>query len=234
MAKKKILLRLYNPHDIDLISLMSRHQMDIVKAIYCAITAFAKKESFVIKIPPLREQTLNPRRIYSRHLILDSEKDKKVVQLLDAIDPGYRNNFLKNILRLYLFHPATEIFFSDKRNIAIFEEHYQCLTQGKRYVNAAVFKEATLKNTSQIKYIDSPPKEKSSVFSEQKEHIEENVLSASFSVAQPMLPNSDTPENESQNPINVDPIQSDESLPGMNSQMQTNDDLTDLFTALLG
>lgn len=143
MEKKKILLRLYNPHDIDLISLMIDHQMDIVKAVYCSITAFANNESFVIRIPPLREHKLESKRVYSKHLILDLKKDSKVIQLLEIIEPGYRNNFLKNILRLYLCSPATESFFIHSDYMELFKEHYACLTRGKRFVNAANLNRST-------------------------------------------------------------------------------------------
>ena len=137
MANISLKLRLYMPHDVDLISLMLTHEIDIVQCLYCAATAFSKGDSFAVKIPPKRTTRLAPRRIYCKNLILDTEKDKNLLELLGKIEDGYRNNFLKNILRLYLFFPVTEEFLINQRDMDIFLELYKSFTDGKRFADAA-------------------------------------------------------------------------------------------------
>lgn len=236
--KKKILLRFYNPHDIDLISLMIRHQMDIIKAVYCAVTSFANKESFVIRIPPLRECNLESKRVYSKHLILDLEKDQKVIQLLDRIKPGYRNNFLKNILRLYLFYPATETFCINAENLELFETHYQCLSKGKRFVDAAVLKESnrhiTKKSLKQItdSKIEMSNVPATEVISNPKPVLESKqpaMLNKDMLYTAPVEAiKSDLTDEE----IVVEPVL--EQKEEIQIDKKQEDELTDLFTALLG
>lgn len=235
--KKKILLRLYNPHDIDLISLMIRHQMDIIKAVYCAITAFANKESFVIRIPPLREYNLESKRVYSKHLILDLEKDKNVIQLLERIEPGYRNNFLKNILRLYLLYPATETFFINAENMELFETHYQCLSKGKRFVDAAILKKGNRHVTKEIsKQIDFPIEVSDTSVAEVIPDPE-----PTFEVKPTYNTKQDVSHATSEETITSDLIERESIIEPVIEQManiqidkKQEDELTDLFTALLG
>lgn len=243
MEKKKVLLRLYNPHDIDLISLMVRHQMDIIKAVYCAVTAFANKESFVIRIPPLRECTLESKRVYSKHLTLDLEKDQTVIQLLDRIEPGYRNNFLKNILRLYLIYPATETFFIDSENLELFETHYQTLMQGKRCVDAAVLKDTKRHIARKPGQPEELPLKKetpvpAAVIVPDAEPIMESISSTSadkdsFSTLETPIISSFTEDIVESIPESIL-----ESIPEHMEESSIDEtqenELTDLFTALLG
>ena len=109
MAKIRYTIRLYRLHDLDLITFVETHEFNIISAIYSSLTAFAKNEVFVIEIPPRRTQQLPKlNRVYTKALILDSETDQEAIQLLNQIGQGYRNNFLKNLLRLYLCHPLSE------------------------------------------------------------------------------------------------------------------------------
>ena len=80
MGKVKKLIRLYRAHDLDLITFIESHEFDFLKAVYCALTAFANDELFVIYIPPRRETDikLNTRH-YKKKLTLDEERDKKAI-----------------------------------------------------------------------------------------------------------------------------------------------------------
>lgn len=113
MAKKaRYTVRLYRLHDLDLITFSATHEFNIMRAIYSALTAFSKGEVFVIDIPPRREHQLpDLKRVYIKALTLDSEKDAAAIQILEDIAPGYRNSFLKHLLRLYLCHPLSEEYF---------------------------------------------------------------------------------------------------------------------------
>ena len=108
MGKVKKLIRLYRAHDLDLITFIESHEFDFLKAVYCALNAFANDELFVIYIPPRRETEikLNTRH-YRKTLTLDEEKDKKAIEILNKISDGHINNFLKNLVRQYLCVPMS-------------------------------------------------------------------------------------------------------------------------------
>lgn len=112
MAKVKYTMRFYRAHDLDLITFIETRQFNIMHAVYSALTAFANGEAFVIEIPPERNVAGEYQRIYSRILVLDSEKDSKAIKLMSTVAPGYRNSFLKNLVRLYLCCPFSEDYFA--------------------------------------------------------------------------------------------------------------------------
>lgn len=111
MAIKKYHIRLYKIHDLDLITFIEERQFILCKAVYACLKAFCNGKVFVISQPPKQTSGRGYKRVYQQILKLDTETDQDEIQLLDAIAPGYRNNFLKNLLRLYLACPATELFF---------------------------------------------------------------------------------------------------------------------------
>lgn len=136
-------IRMYKPHDLDLMELVARHRFCLQKAAYCCLAAFVEGKHFVIRIPELREEPLPAKKVYARTLRLsgEKEKDREIIRLLNHITPGYRNNFIKNLLRLYLMCPATGQFFRDPKDLAAFAERYQCLRKGKPLADAASFTE---------------------------------------------------------------------------------------------
>lgn len=138
MGIVRITLRLYRMHDLDIITFVETHKLDFRKAMYCALKAFSKGEVFVIDIPPKREEgsELDLRRVYSLMMYLDTERDKEVIEMLSKIKEGCRNNFMKNLLRLYLCHPMSEVFLNHEEEDAYFAEKFMIFKQGKRITDA--------------------------------------------------------------------------------------------------
>ena len=138
MGKKvKQTIRLYKAHDLDLITFYETHQFNIIKAMYSALVSFSKKEHFVIEVPPQRlKQLNNVRRVYQKTLILDDEKDAEAINLLSKIAEGYRNNFLKNLLRLYLCNPISEEFLINKKDEDFFNDMFSVFRKGRRIASA--------------------------------------------------------------------------------------------------
>ena len=136
MAEARYPIRLYTYHDLDLVTFTQTHDFDIRRAIYCALKAYAKGESFLIKIPPAVRSVTKFQRYYTKILILDTEKDEEMIELLNMVEPARRNNFIKNLLRLYLVYPFSEYFFRDKNAQGLFEEKLEPLRRGKREVQA--------------------------------------------------------------------------------------------------
>ena len=136
MAKVRYLVRLYSSHDLDLVTFTLTHDFDIVRAIYSSLKAFAKGEQFIIKVPPVVRTLPGLKRVYAKVLFLDTEKDKETVELMEKIVPGKRNNFLKNLLRLYLAYPFSECFFEASDDFELFERKLSVFREGRREVKA--------------------------------------------------------------------------------------------------
>ena len=135
MSKRAFKIRLYYPHDIDLISIYRIYKFNMVKAIYCSVTAFSKYDKFFINIPPLRETPLEKKKTYAFTLTLDSEKDAETLALIDLIDSGFRNNFFKNILRMYLIYPVTSVFVSTAEAMCEFDDRCMMFRYQQKCIN---------------------------------------------------------------------------------------------------
>lgn len=135
-------IRLYKAHDLDLISFLDSHHMDFRKAVYCSLTAFAKGELFVIKIPPRIPNPGPLRWKYEFNLSLNPETDRAVIDMIDGITNGYKNNFIKNLLRMYLCTPISAEFLKDPSRISLFEEKFRMFKRGRRIADAAKVKRA--------------------------------------------------------------------------------------------
>jgi hypothetical protein len=136
--KKKYTLRLYKTHDLDLITLIELYEYDIVKAVYCSLTAFSHGDVFVIKTPAKRQTKMGIlKKVYSRQLRLDREKDGDAISILEMIAPGYRNNFLKNLLRQYICNPVTELFLLDNTDAQFFYNRFDIFKNDRRRADAA-------------------------------------------------------------------------------------------------
>lgn len=213
MAKKTFRIKLYYPHDLDLISLMLTHEMNFTKAVYCALTAFCKGEVFALKIPPLRNTVLPKKRQYNKDLNLYTEKDLDAIELLMKIAPGYRNNFLKNLLRLYIMHPATESFLQYQEEMPLFDDYFSIFRNGKKVADAA-----TLKNKSKL----SNKKKKTEYLKSTKQDSEK----------QSRIPHETIPKEIGKN-IQLIPNNTDEIITDTVTT-EESENLTDLFAALLG
>lgn len=137
MAKKTYTIRLYRTHDHDLVTFIETHQFNLVRAVYSALTAFSKGEVFVISIPPERiDGNLVLNRVYSRLLTLDTNKDADAIAVMDKLKDGSKNNFLKNLLRLYLCNPMSEQFLKDTGDTDFFYQKFEIFRKGKKEVHA--------------------------------------------------------------------------------------------------
>lgn len=216
MSDVKIRLRFYLPHDMDLISLMITHEMDIVHAMYCSVKSFVRKESFAIKIPPLRNVPMEKKRVFHRNLSLDSKRDQDILDLLECIEPGYRNNFLKNILRLYLFYPGTEAFLTNPEDMPKLETYYEVFRKDKRVADAAFV---------YPKKIKTPLKKTVVVLEKEMDREVINKTYADFEM--PNVEMKDTAEEKVKE--FVEEKTEDRTVPD-----STDEDITALFTGLLG
>lgn len=144
MSKKKYTIRLYRSHDHDLITFMECHQFNIIKAIYSSLTAFSHGDLFIIKIPPKRENgAIDLNRVYTRQLALDTKQDAEAIAVLEKLKNGSKNNFLKNLLRLYLCYPLAESALLDEEDMEWFYEKFAIFRLGKREAAAGKLKKVS-------------------------------------------------------------------------------------------
>ena len=136
-------ISMYKVHDLDLITYMMSYEFNITHAAYCALKAFAKHELFIIKTPPRVPVTIQMddiKHVYRKTMILYEDRDPEVIALLDMIKNGYKNNFIKNILRQYLCIPLTPSFLKDPQDMDVFSEYFHIFREGKREAAAGLKK----------------------------------------------------------------------------------------------
>lgn len=141
-------VKIYSAHDCDLYSIYMLYKFNFPKAIYCSLNAFLKKQSVAIKMPERRKSSPIRRKVYRTTLILDDRKNAELVRLLDSVRQGYRNCFIKNILRLYLFSPGTELFFVSDEAFTNANDLMLQMREGHKPINAAEKKRSKAKTKS--------------------------------------------------------------------------------------
>ena len=201
MSKIRYTIRLYRLHDLDLITFIMTHEFDIMHAIYSSVSAFAKGEAFLISIPPINNSEMPQlRRVYTKTLILDTEKDALTISMLNRISPGKRNNFIKNLLRLYLMYPFSESFFKSPEDLQYFEEKLKVFRTGQREVRAGRLKKSRYIKTelsSQNSTVESPAEEIKQVNPDNNQSVIKDAITSSTEVMQePDLSTSGTDDDE--------------------------------------
>lgn len=232
MAKKKrYTIRLYRMHDLDLITFMETHKFNIIKAIYSCVVSFSKKEYFVIDIPPRSvEEMLELKRRYDKTLSLDYEKDKDAIKLLDKIQDGYRNNFLKMLLRLYLCNPMSEEFLKDKENVSYFYEMFSIFRDGKRVAKAGKISKNIVQNRQKISK-DNENEMKTKTDQSIRE-IKDITKTEEKKIKERYVENSVSKNNEK---FDFDTINEDEFIQDDEQEISENnaEEITDMFSQLI-
>jgi len=100
--RTRITIRLYRPHDMDLIVLQRSNNYKLSTEIKKCLTAFARGE--VYQAPSLAEEDMPTgytAKSYQLHLDLNSknEDEKKVINILAEIKSGFRCAFIKALFR---------------------------------------------------------------------------------------------------------------------------------------
>lgn len=104
----KIEVKLYSYHDMDLVSLYKSGRVAFPETTRQILNSYANKEVYKIKLLQINQKRLDRyprdsyRKYYHYYIILDDKEDFAAIELLKKITPGYRNNFIKVVLRQYL------------------------------------------------------------------------------------------------------------------------------------
>lgn len=107
MGKKRVMMRLYRQHDMDLIVLYLNKEFGFMKALKHALHCYSRKEAFLFSAPDLEEFGI-ARELKYRYCLtvtLDTEKDADIIKLLERVKPNNRNEFIKCVMRGSMIGP---------------------------------------------------------------------------------------------------------------------------------
>ena len=123
----RIEIKLYSYHDLDLVSLYKTGRIAFPETTRQVLNSYARKEVYKVRPLPLNENRAAKypqkmyRKFYHYHVDLDSKEDADAIRLMRTITDGYRNNFIKSVLRQYLCGIFTEEY-SKKGDARFFNE----------------------------------------------------------------------------------------------------------------
>lgn len=150
----KIRIRLYHYHDLDLVSLYREGRISIPKAVKFTLNAFARKCYVRLETVDKKcEKIAKP--VYMFNIILDEKKDKDAIDLLNKIDKGYRNNFIKQLLRVYLCFVLPGCYTAQE-NLGYFSEREKGIFGEREVVPAPVSRYVREKTSEQKRVAESP------------------------------------------------------------------------------
>lgn len=110
----RIEIKLYSYHDLDLVSLYKTGRIAFPETTRQVLNSYARKEVYKVRPLPLNENRAAKypqkmyRKFYHYHVDLDNKEDADAIRLMRTITDGYRNNFIKSVLRQYLCGIFTE------------------------------------------------------------------------------------------------------------------------------
>lgn len=217
-------IQLYTAHDLDLITFKNVYMVNTSKAIYCALKAFTRGEVFVIKPPEKRESYSAHRRKYRCTLRLDVDKDKEEIELLSKVSRGYRNNFLKNLLRLYIRTPLTELFLNNKEDYLFFLDKFNVFKKGLRQADIASIKKEQNQQmkiglTISSTLTNDLPEAETKAATKKAQEIVKTIETVSLPSGQLASPNPQAEASEAV-PSAVTPMPSTTSVPASQTELQ--------------
>lgn len=132
---KKIEVKLYYYHDIDLVSIYRSADISFPDATKKALKAYAEGKAFKIKVGEKKEKRTHEiyKKCFHYYIALNEEKDKEIIELLNNITFGYRNNFIKTVLRHYLGCELSAEYLTNNDQ-AFLDRRAEILAAGKETV----------------------------------------------------------------------------------------------------
>ena len=147
-------IRLYRKHDMDLLSLRLRN-VDLADAVHQALIAFIEGRDMILSLPHFKNydcgEHISTASKTEKKLILDDDDDvdREIICMLERINEGSWNNFFKNILRMYLWHPYAENYVKSEADLKYFEEKTELYKKNKEKLVARrqITKKSRVKTT---------------------------------------------------------------------------------------
>lgn len=101
-------VKLYSFHDMDLLALYKSGRIVFSETTRQILNSYARKEVYRVKLLPTNHKRLARypsdvfKKYYSYHIELREDRDADAIRLIKSISEGFRNNFIKVLLRQYL------------------------------------------------------------------------------------------------------------------------------------
>lgn len=173
---KKIEVKLYYYHDIDLVSIYRSADISFPDATKKALKAYAEGKAFKIKVGEKKEKRTHEiyKKCFHYYIALNEEKDKEIIELLNNITFGYRNNFIKTVLRHYLGCELSAEYLTNNDQ-AFLDRRAEILAAGKETVEVKHAKKESekAKEEESVLIPDAKDSAKEDEKAEQKEERKE-------------------------------------------------------------
>lgn len=115
----KVTMRLYRQHDLDLIYIYrQKKEFKFSKTLKYILNNYQfgyEQRLSHVNVCNVKPEDF-PHESIQLHLYLSEQKDSNAIQTLKSIKRGYRNSFLKNLLRHYIDSPVL-LPYLDTKNI---------------------------------------------------------------------------------------------------------------------
>lgn len=159
---KKVILRIYNRHDLDLIALRSIKEFDMNGAIKYVLHRYISGNPVKMQIPTIPDYTKAKfKSSYTIFINLDEEKDSDIIAFLDTIKPYYKNAAIKTIFRASLLSLPSSVF--NKENSVFTNDYANALNKSMEdSISAFDFYKPVLKKKSYEKKSGKKTKTKES------------------------------------------------------------------------
>ena len=133
---KKVEVKLYYYHDIDLISLYRSECVNFPDATKKALKAYAEGKAYKIKVGEKKEKRTHEiyKKCFHYYITLYEGKDDEIIDLLKNVSFGYRNNFIKTILRHYIGCELTAEYLVNEDQKYL-DDRAQILAAGKEILD---------------------------------------------------------------------------------------------------
>lgn len=124
--KKYYTIRIYKTYDSDLYSFIRYNRVNMKKIIVDVLKAYGSGRYFILNTEDYSSAVIyDDRRSYTYQVIFDTENDVSILSILDKIKPGYRNAFIKNIVRFYMVSPLNINFLLDTNDFDFFKASFR-------------------------------------------------------------------------------------------------------------
>lgn len=176
----RIEIKLYSYHDLDLVSLYKTGRIAFPETTRQVLNSYARKEVYKVRPLPLNENRAAKypqkmyRKFYHYHVDLDNKEDADAIRLMRTITDGYRNNFIKSVLRQYLCGIFTEEY--SKEGDARFFNEMSRRIQGDR--DEKDIKQVKRNKGNNTKKYQKNTSRKEAVYKENEKMSDETQLAA--------------------------------------------------------
>ena len=130
----KIEVKLYHYHDLDLVCLYREGRIGFTRAVRAALNAYGEKEFFRFRMTE-GKKNLTARPSYRFLINLDEKTDASAIDVIQRIEPGYRNNFIKTVLRQYICAAIPAEYYNEGED-SYFDDRTEGIYSGKELRDA--------------------------------------------------------------------------------------------------